>query len=114
MGSVCCFFYELDENIEAGEWEELGNLGLVKPDELVCLEDMHIRSSETLRKSAMLLHWAEDVASAGHALAVKDSNAPPNMRSQILAHTRRCGKLQSEIANTMSLPIPYAYFHLLN
>lgn len=110
--SVCLFFYELDSNLEDKEWNEIQRLGLLRPEERKCLAQ--IRSPDVVLNSQVLLHWAADVASLGHAQAVKDEKAPPNMRKSILDKLSDCGRLQTQIADTMQLPFPFAYFHLLN
>jgi len=108
VSGVILYFCELDGVVNQAEWQELMDLSLVSQDEKDYLDKLGPQA-----KRLTLLHWTSDVACGGYRIATQKVKLPQNLwrgQQERLMHIR---SLQQNILDTLSLPIPFVYFHLL-
>lgn len=105
MASVLLFFFEMNAHVSEREWEELKSLALIDDDEKVFLEKL-----QDQEMSLVVLHWAASVARLGWL----KSKAPANSLTSMLSKLLGVRGLQQALMDTLNLPVPFQYFHLLN
>eukprot|EP00747_Dinoflagellata_sp_TGD_P166235 gnl/TRDRNA2_/TRDRNA2_188712_c0_seq1.p1 gnl/TRDRNA2_/TRDRNA2_188712_c0~~gnl/TRDRNA2_/TRDRNA2_188712_c0_seq1.p1 ORF type:complete len:406 (-),score=76.39 gnl/TRDRNA2_/TRDRNA2_188712_c0_seq1:47-1264(-) len=105
--SIFLFIVQMPENHESNsvQWNELTKLGLITDEEKRCLE-----SYDKLARPWIVLHWCGSAIKAGHS----KSSAPANTLMKILGHVQKGRDKQQAVLDTMALPLPFQYFHLLN
>lgn len=106
--SLMLFLFEMahKENVDKErEWDALITSRLLSPDERTFLEDV-----DKNQRSLVMLHWAAKVTREGFT----EAQAPPNTLKTMIDKLVETRDLQQEVADTMHMPIPFQYFHLLN
>jgi predicted membrane chloride channel (bestrophin family) len=107
---VVLFFLELKNDKSEEEWENLKAQGLIKEDELAYLEETFHKQ----QRSLVMLHWAAKVIREGHKIAVENKKAPANALKTMVDKLVGARTCMQEVVDTLCLPIPFQYFHLLN
>jgi len=105
MSSMLLFFFEISGSINRREWRLLKDQGLLKEDEVAFLE--HLPGAE---KSMFPLLWACEIIRLGH-IAVK---SVPNTLSPMINKVLAVYDTEQTLLDTLRLPVPFQYFHLLN
>mmetsp|Transcript_46599 Transcript_46599/g.120646 ORF Transcript_46599/g.120646 Transcript_46599/m.120646 type:complete len:386 (-) Transcript_46599:96-1253(-) len=105
LASVMMFFYEVNDQVSDEEWDELVSQGLIMEDEKEFLKQFG-----TKEKHLILLHWSGDVTRLGFS----SSGAPANNLKEMLDCHLNVLTLQQQLIDTLNLPVPFQYFHLLN
>jgi predicted membrane chloride channel (bestrophin family) len=108
LASVILFVYEMNGEVSEKQWGELQRQGLVMPQERSYLEKFHKR-----QRSLLMLHWAAKVTHEGHTLT-KGTKTPNNVLKAMISKLVSVRMLQQGIVDSLSLPMPFQYFHLLN
>mmetsp|Transcript_15922 Transcript_15922/g.32322 ORF Transcript_15922/g.32322 Transcript_15922/m.32322 type:complete len:381 (+) Transcript_15922:90-1232(+) len=103
--SVILFFYETNSDVSDREWAELLRQGLLKPDEKAFLENFHKH-----QRSLVLLQWSAEVCRDGCNSAKVPANALKSLVDKLL----KSRILEQAVVDTIELPMPFQYFHLLN
>mmetsp|Transcript_104747 Transcript_104747/g.337746 ORF Transcript_104747/g.337746 Transcript_104747/m.337746 type:complete len:375 (+) Transcript_104747:67-1191(+) len=101
---VLLFFYEMNSYVSEAEWEELLQMGLVKPEEKDFLSGF-----EKHQRSHIMLQLAGSVCKDGCTLA----KTPANVLKSTIDKLIKTRTLEQEVVDTIELPIPFQYFHLL-
>eukprot|EP00747_Dinoflagellata_sp_TGD_P048399 gnl/TRDRNA2_/TRDRNA2_145590_c2_seq2.p1 gnl/TRDRNA2_/TRDRNA2_145590_c2~~gnl/TRDRNA2_/TRDRNA2_145590_c2_seq2.p1 ORF type:complete len:434 (-),score=56.80 gnl/TRDRNA2_/TRDRNA2_145590_c2_seq2:115-1416(-) len=104
--SVLLFFFEMNGEVSDREWGELLELGLVKPEEV-----RYLTQFNNQQRSMIMLHWSGRVTRCGHAL---NKHAPANALKTMLDFLLAARHDQQVVLDSLSLQIPFPYFHLLN
>eukprot|EP00747_Dinoflagellata_sp_TGD_P180935 gnl/TRDRNA2_/TRDRNA2_34216_c0_seq1.p1 gnl/TRDRNA2_/TRDRNA2_34216_c0~~gnl/TRDRNA2_/TRDRNA2_34216_c0_seq1.p1 ORF type:complete len:426 (+),score=53.68 gnl/TRDRNA2_/TRDRNA2_34216_c0_seq1:115-1392(+) len=104
--SIFLFFFETSGEISEREWNELLRLELLKPDEKEYLDHFTNQQRRTL-----LLHWSGKLTRSGFIL---NKRAPANGLSSMLGLLLKARETQQEVLDLLRLPMPFAYFQLLN
>lgn len=105
--SVVLFFSEMKKGDEDKSWLELQRLSLVRPD-----EQEHLELYDKDMRSLVVLHWAAKVIKLGHKNSA--GKAPGNALKNMIDKLVETHAIQQEVMDTMRMPIPFQYFHLLN
>jgi predicted membrane chloride channel (bestrophin family) len=87
------------------EWNNLLRLGLIHEEERKNLELYSRRHC-----SLVLLHWSARVV----VESTEKMKLTSNVMRYLLAELRKVRKMKQEIVDTVRLPVPFQYFHLLN
>mmetsp|Transcript_103046 Transcript_103046/g.291325 ORF Transcript_103046/g.291325 Transcript_103046/m.291325 type:complete len:366 (-) Transcript_103046:107-1204(-) len=103
IAAVLLFFYELN-GMSSAEWGELVRQGLVRPEERDFLQGFAGQ-----QRPLIMLQWSAEAAHAGQTAAKAPANVMKGLVDKLLA----CRGLQQEVIDTINLPIPFQYFHLL-
>jgi len=111
VANTLVFFFDLSGShvITDRQWSELHRLRILTKEERAILQPLCSRD-----RILTLMHWCGDVTSQGHALASEKNKVPPNLRASLLSTLFKCRSAQQELTDVVSLPVPFAYFHLLN
>mmetsp|Transcript_46803 Transcript_46803/g.106148 ORF Transcript_46803/g.106148 Transcript_46803/m.106148 type:complete len:373 (-) Transcript_46803:36-1154(-) len=123
MASMLLFFFELGETISEDndehrgdleeraflatekQWGELLAQGLVMPEEKTFLD--HFSKQE---KHLIMLMWSGEIAKMGHT----ECKAPANVVKGSIDNLVGIAKTQQHLVDSLSLPVPFQYYHLLN
>lgn len=105
VASVFLFFYELNGQVSDVEWDNLVNNRLLFPEEIAVLQTYHRQ-----QRSMVAMHWAGRVVREAITLA----KAPNNVIKGLVDRIIRVRENQQMIRDTLRLPMPFQYFHLLN
>lgn len=105
--SVVLFFSQMKKSEDEKLWAELQRLSLIRPD-----EQEHLETYDRDMRSLVVLHWAAKVIKLGHKNSA--GKAPGNALKNMIDKLVVTHGIQQEVIDTMSLPIPFQYFHLLN
>eukprot|EP00929_Paragymnodinium_shiwhaense_P075873 TRINITY_DN38860_c0_g1_i1.p1 TRINITY_DN38860_c0_g1~~TRINITY_DN38860_c0_g1_i1.p1 ORF type:complete len:458 (+),score=95.03 TRINITY_DN38860_c0_g1_i1:122-1495(+) len=105
LSAVVLFFYSMNGRISEDEWDELLKKGLLKEQ-----EKKFLARHGALCPHLIALKWAAQVTRAGHAL----SGAAPNALNGMIDELFMVKDLQQSLVDTLSLPLPFPYFHLLS
>mmetsp|Transcript_30443 Transcript_30443/g.87306 ORF Transcript_30443/g.87306 Transcript_30443/m.87306 type:complete len:392 (-) Transcript_30443:175-1350(-) len=103
--SVILFFYETNADVSDREWEELLRQGLLKPDEKQFLASFHRH-----QRSLILLQWSGEVIRDGCSKAQTAANVVKSLVDKL----QKSRALEQTVVDTIDLPLPFQYFHLLN
>lgn len=103
--SMILFFWEMNRSLTDAEWRQLSERGLVMPEERLFLEGFG-----THQTSLIVLTWCADVFQAGHTKMKLNTNVLNNFLSSI----NKTRAVRQEVIDTLTLPVPFQYFHLLN
>jgi len=112
LAAVFIFYFSLsDGGLEAEEWDILAQKRLLSVKEI---EYIRVYAGH---KGVILTSWA--TRAAQHALRTEEVQkfTPPEraaLMNRIDGFAVASGKAMRRIADLMALPLPYAYFHLLN
>lgn len=101
------FFQERlgDDSCHELDWEDLIGRKLVTPEERRFLEAL------TKEQRSVLLHvWVGEISRKG----LEDAKAPATMIKAVVSKLERISDHMTEVSDTVNLPVPYQYFHLLN
>jgi len=101
--SVLLFFYEMDD-IAAEEWAELQRQGLLKAEEKDFLQQFASK-----QHSLIMLQWSAEAARDG----CRECKAPANVMKGLTEKLLKCRHLQQDVLDTVSLPLPFQYFHFM-
>jgi len=100
------FFWQLQGNeVTIAEIDKLQSIGLLRQGER---DFLATHSVEQLH--LILLQWCAEVACVGTAEAKSPLNVNNNLVDKLVA----CHHLQLVLMDTMELPLPFQYFHLLS
>lgn len=103
VASVLLFFYEMD-NVSEMEWDELVRQGLVKSQEREFLKKF-----KSQQHSLIMLQWSAEAAREG----CEQCKAPGNVMKSLQARLVTCRSLQQEVIDTINMPMPFQYVHLM-
>jgi predicted membrane chloride channel (bestrophin family) len=105
--SLLLFIFELKtgEPATEEEWLKLKKLGLARAEEIEFL-----RNLTPEQRLLVMLHSCADLCKTGTTMV----RAPNNYLKDIVAKILTYREAQQQVINTMNLPIPFEYFHLLN
>jgi len=106
---VFLFFYELNGQISSDEWDVLLENQLIYPEEKAILMKFQYEDG-TRHASMVVLHWAGRVVRD----TVVAAKAPNNVIKGLVDRLVKVREMQQQIGDTMKLPMPFQYFHLLN
>mmetsp|Transcript_90032 Transcript_90032/g.197156 ORF Transcript_90032/g.197156 Transcript_90032/m.197156 type:complete len:381 (-) Transcript_90032:164-1306(-) len=98
-------FYEMKGRTSHVDLAELIGMGLLRDSELTVL-----RATPSGQRSKAVLAWCSYVATKGCTQA----NTPPQALRRCTDLTLLVNASQQEIVDTLSLPVPFQYFHLLS
>lgn len=101
------FFQERlgDDSAHELDWEDLIARKLVTP------EERHFLEAHTKEERSVLLHvWVGEISRKG----LEDAKAPATMIKSVVSKLERISDHMVEVSDTVNLPVPYQYFHLLN
>jgi predicted membrane chloride channel (bestrophin family) len=87
------------------EWAKIQKMNLVRPEEVEFL-----RSLSPEQRLLVMLHACGDLGKQG----TKAVGAPTNYLKDIIAKLLTYRAAQQDVIDTLNLPIPFEYFHLLN
>jgi hypothetical protein len=104
--SLLVFVFELkmEEPAGEGEWLKLKRMGLVRDEEVEFL-----RNLTADQRLLVMLHACADVCKTGLRMV----GAPPNYIKDITTKLLAYREAQQQVTNTIELPVPFEYFHLL-
>mmetsp|Transcript_18164 Transcript_18164/g.38839 ORF Transcript_18164/g.38839 Transcript_18164/m.38839 type:complete len:381 (+) Transcript_18164:239-1381(+) len=105
IASTFLFFYSLNGEISEPEWTNLTRNKLIFPEEVEVLSKF-----EKQHVSAIVLHWAGRVVRE----TVLQVKAPNNIIKGLIDRLVRARENEQVIQDTLRLPMPFQYFHLLN
>jgi predicted membrane chloride channel (bestrophin family) len=105
LASVFLFFYELNGQVSRAEWENLMNNKLLYPEEVQVLQNF-----KRTQRSLVVLHWAGRVVGE----AILSAKAPNNVIKGLVDRLISVREQKQQIRDTLMLPMPFQYFHLLN
>jgi len=111
VASNLIFFFERTINqenpedgpISASEWDQLEALGLVEPLELEALRAHCKRLKSLAMPSFQLLHWSMKLYRV-HSPRIPDLD-------KTYFTIRKC---QEDVVETLEMPMPFQYFHIMN
>jgi predicted membrane chloride channel (bestrophin family) len=113
LASMILFFRELgnseSSSCNGNFWRELESLNLIRSAERLHLETYHEEN-----RSIILLHWAGKVVSYSQKNLDASKKAAPNIMKQMCDILVVTHGITQEMLDTLRLPIPFQYFHLLN
>lgn len=99
-------FYEVKGlSISREEWAELRIREVLKPSEIEALA-----AHKGHHRAMVALSWSATAA----RLACEQNNAPNNATGLLMQVLMKVRTQQQEIRNTLALPVPFQYFHLLS
>jgi len=103
--SFLLFFWQLKGNeVTTTEFDKLHRAGLLRKQERDFLENHSIEQVHLI-----LLQWCAEVATSGTA----EAKTPNNVNKSLISELVTCHNLQLELMDTLELPVPFQYFHLL-
>jgi len=105
LAGVFLFFYELNGQVSEAEWRNIANNKLLYPEEIAVLQTF-----KRQQRSLVVLHWAGRVV--GEAILI--AKAPNNVIKGLVDRLVAVREQQQMIRDTLMLPMPFQYFHLLN
>lgn len=105
LGSVFLFFFEMNGSVSEEEWNALVEYGLIREDERPLLD-----AYDRQQRSLVLMHWSGRVARE----TITSAKAPTNVLKGLIDRLLEVRQLELNINDTMNLPMPFQYFHLLN
>jgi len=105
LAGVFLFFYELNNQVSDVEWANLVRNKLLFPEEVQVLE-----SFKRNQRSLVVLHWSGRVVGE----AILTAKAPNNVIKGLVDRLVSVREQQQNIRDTLMLPMPFQYFHLLN
>lgn len=108
-----CFveFAKEDVGLEESDWQELQRKGLLRPAEVALLRRLDCdEATRGAAKHLVLLHWTGAVTREVHVKSKAIANTFKDMFGRLTAIL----EMQQELVDTMELPVPHQYFHLLN
>jgi len=107
VAAVFVFLWDMESEdmVSREEWSEMLRMGLIREEEIEHLEQYNRRHC-----SAVLLHWAARVVQE----STKTMGLTSNIMRCLLAHLLRVRETSQILLDTISLPVPFQYFHLLN
>lgn len=103
--STFLFFYELGGEVTEQEWGVLMEAKLIYREEVAVL-----RSIGRQHCSMVVLHWAGRVVRD----TVAEVHAPNNIIKGLVDRLVKIRESEQRIKDTLHLPMPFQYFHLLN
>lgn len=109
LAATVVFFSEMKVNTSTKEFEQFIEQGILKEPEVE-----HIEKFYKQQRSLILLHWAAKVVREGHSIAVKEKKAPANALKSMIDKLVGARQSMQEVVDTLCLPVPFQYFHLLN
>jgi len=103
--SVFLFFEDQYRENDDASWEDLIARGFATHSEKHFLDRLAKEQRYTV-----LMFWSSDVARIG----LKEAKCPSNTLKSVAKSLETLRSKQQEVADTISLPIPFQYFHMLN
>jgi len=100
LASILLFFYEMNSQVSESEWRELKRLGLLRDD-----EKQFLLSMDKHQRSHVMMQWSAE--------ATKDTKMPANVMKSSVDKLLKARLLQQQVVDTINMPIPFQYFHLL-
>jgi predicted membrane chloride channel (bestrophin family) len=105
MTSTSLHFFEMSETPQEEAWSQLVHQGLCTTSEKEFLEHYPPRE-----QCSIVLHWASDVVYCGFL----EARLAPSMVRNVITKLVNIANLQIQLSDTIALPVPFQYFHLLN
>lgn len=107
VSSVVLFFYELSRTVEEDEWDILVTRNLLSAEDVDYLKGCNF---EREQNSLIVLHWA------GRALGetAVQAGVPATIIKGLIDRLIQMREQQQVIRDTLRLPMPFQYFHVLN
>lgn len=113
VASVVLFFREVQHHSQSEEMEELTSSDLILEHEVAWLEGYSAK-----QRSILMLHWSAKITRDGFVLFEKSfedpKRIPKNAMVDALGNLSKARDLMQDIIDTVRLPLPFQYFHLLN
>lgn len=103
--STFLFFYELSGEVTEQEWDVLMEAKLICREEVAVLQSIGRQHC-----SMVVLHWAGRVVRD----TVAEVHAPNNIIKGLVDRLVKIRESEQRIKDTLHLPMPFQYFHLLN
>jgi len=103
--SVVLFFHDMMDRADEGMWEDVVAHELLRPE-----DERFLRQLTKEQRCTVLIHWSAEVAKLGVAKAKAEKNVVKGLVDKLL----KVRWQQQEVADTLNLPMPFQYFHLLN
>lgn len=104
LSSVIIFLYSVHGTPSPEVWKQLVDRGLLKQEEREYLDKF-----TTMQRSFLLLSLCSKIVKAG-----KDKTEEKVAFRQMSGKLLKVGKHQQEILDTLAMPMPFQYFHILN
>lgn len=113
LASVILFFMEIQHHTQSQEMEELESSDLILEHEVAWLMKYSVK-----QRSILMLHWSAKITRDGFMLFEKSfenpKRIPKNAMVDALNNQSKARDLMQDIIDTVRLPLPFQYFHLLN
>mmetsp|Transcript_1987 Transcript_1987/g.4487 ORF Transcript_1987/g.4487 Transcript_1987/m.4487 type:complete len:405 (-) Transcript_1987:328-1542(-) len=108
LASLLLFFHHVNikrKVVSLQKWEETLQSKLILPE-----EQAFLRSIQSSERALIVLHWSTDVFVLGHSKA----RLPNNIMKAVVEKLQKAFMTMQELEDTLHLPVPFQYFHLLN
>jgi len=105
IAGIILHFYEMQHKMSEMDLRYLQSLGILSPGDVQVMIRM-----QPQHRSMVTLHWSSLAASKG----VKKAEAPSQVQGLLTARLLQVSQSQEEIVDTLALPVPFAYYHILS
>lgn len=113
LASVVLFFKEVEHHTQGEEMAELESSDLILEHELEWLLGYSVK-----QRSILMMHWSAKITRDGFVLFENSfenpKRIPKNAQVDALNNLSKARDLMQDIIDTVRLPLPFQYFHLLN
>eukprot|EP00927_Polykrikos_kofoidii_P014968 TRINITY_DN16627_c0_g2_i1.p1 TRINITY_DN16627_c0_g2~~TRINITY_DN16627_c0_g2_i1.p1 ORF type:complete len:342 (+),score=49.12 TRINITY_DN16627_c0_g2_i1:138-1163(+) len=111
IGSAFLTFFEMtNAQVSTAEFRVLHKLRLLTKDEIMILKKHMRHCEDDAIPSFMLLQWACSLVISW----IEDKPAREDMIAAFLSKAGRVRACQAHVKDTMDLPMPFQYFHIMN